>query len=165
MFYFMSADAYITRSRSRESTMNMSHLEKRATWLLIDMLVIYGIYFARALRNVGQSQFAGEALYRLFGAVVMIIFIEILYHIAAPPVGVEPEPKDERDILIESKAYRNGYFAYGTGAFLVISAVIAAGLAHISVTPFLVVNLVLLFMVLAEVVKFVTQLLYYRKGF
>lgn len=67
MFYFMSADAYITRSRSRESTMNMSHLEKRATWLLIDMLVIYGIYFARALRNVGQSQFAGEALYRLFG--------------------------------------------------------------------------------------------------
>lgn len=65
--------------------------------------------------------------------------------------------------LVELKAYRNAYFAYGTGAFLVISAVIAAGLAHISVTPFLVVNLVLLFMVLAQFVKFGTQLLYYRK--
>ena len=145
--------------------MNMSNLEKRTSWFLVMTLVIYGIYFARVLRNVGQSQFAGEALYRLIVAVVAIIGLEILYHITAPPAGVQPEPKDERDILIESKAYRNGYFAYGTGAFLVISAVIAAGLAHISVTPFLVVNLVLLFMVLAEVVKLVTQLLYYRKGF
>ena len=143
---------------------NMSNLGKRSLWLLIAMLVIYGTYFARVLRNVGQSQFAGEALYRLIVAVVAIIGIEILYHIAAPSAGVQPEPKDERDILIESKAYRNGYFAYGTGAFLLISAVIAAGLAHISATPFLVVNLVLLFMVLAEVVKFVTQLLYYTQG-
>ncbi len=145
---------------------NMPNLGKRSLWLLMAMLIFYGPYFARVLRNVGQSHFAGEALWSLIWAVVAIIGIEILCNIGPlPPVGVQPEPKDERDMLIESKAYRNGYFAYGTGAFLVISAVIAAGLAHISVTPFLVVNLVLLFMVLAEVVKLVTQLLYYRRGF
>jgi hypothetical protein len=144
---------------------DMSTLGKRSLWMLIVIVMFYGPYFARVLRNVGQSQFAGEALWSLIWAVVAIIGIEILYHIVAPPVGVEPEPKDERDILIESKAYRNGYFAYATGAFLVISAVIAAGLAHISVKPFLVVNLVLLFMVLGEFVKFATQLLCYRKGF
>jgi hypothetical protein len=142
---------------------NMSNLGMRSLWLSIALLVIFGTYFARVLRNLGQSQLAREALYRLMVAVVAIIGIEILYHVAAPPVGVEPEPKDERDILIESKAYRNGYFAYGAGAFLVISALVAAGFVHISVTTFLVVNLVLLFMVLAEFVKFGTQLLYYRK--
>jgi len=159
-----------TSSAAEESTMKltgystMSNLEKRTVWMLICTLMIYVPYFARVLRNVGQSQFAGEALYSLIGAVVAIIGIEILYHVVAPPAGVQPEPKDERDILIESKAYRNAYFAYGTGAFLLISAIVAAGLAHISVTPFLIVNLVLLFMVLAEIVKFVTQLLYYTRG-
>jgi hypothetical protein len=143
---------------------NMSQLGKRSLWMLMALLFLYCPYFARVLRNVGQSQFAGEALWSLIWAVVAIIGIEIFYHMTAPPAGVQPEPKDERDLLIESKAYRNGYFAYGTGAFLVISAVIAAGLEHISVTPFLMVNLVLLFMVLAEVVKFVTQLLYYTRG-
>lgn len=143
---------------------DMSNLGKRSLWMLIAIGMICGTYFARVLRNIGQSQFAGGALYRLSVAVVAIVGIEVLYHVAAPPVGVQPQPKDERDILIESKAYRNGYFAYGTGAFLVISAFIAAGLAHISATPFLLVNLVLLFMVLAEVVKFVTQLLYYTRG-
>ena len=145
--------------------MSMTQREKRIAWLLIGMLVAYCPYFARVLRNVGQSQFAGEALESLIAAVVAIIIFESLSHITAPPAGVQPEPKDERDILIESKAYRNGYFAYGTGAFLVISLVIVASLARILLTPFLVVNLVLLCMVLAEVVNFGTQLLYYRKGF
>jgi len=167
---FNASEMTQQEAAAEESTMkltgysSMSNLGKRTVWLLIGTLMIYGTYFASVLRNAGQSQFAGEALWRLMWAVVAIIGIEILYHLAAAPAGVQPEPRDERDILIESKAYRNGYFTYGAGAFLVISAVIAAGLAHIAVTPFLMVNLVLLFMVLAEVVKFVTQLLYYSRG-
>lgn len=70
--------------------MNMSNLEKRTSWFLVMTLVIYGIYFARVLRNVGQSQFAGEALYRLIVAVVAIIGIEILYHITALPLESNP---------------------------------------------------------------------------
>ncbi len=141
--------------------MDMSYQEKSIAGSLIAMLVVYGYYFAAVLRHAGQFEFA---VGRLIFAVVAIIVIETAYHIALA-LESKPEPKDERDILIESKAYRNAYFAYGTGAFLVISAVIAAGLAGILVTPFLIVNLVLLFMVLAEFVKFVTQLLYYSKGF
>src|SRR5208283_3070397 len=106
---------------------NMPNLGKRSLWFLIAMLIFYGPYFARVLRNVGQSQFASEAVWKPIVAALVIIGIEMLYHFVAPPVGVQPEPKDERDLLIESKAYRNGYFAYGTGAFLVIGAVIAAG--------------------------------------
>jgi len=140
--------------------MDMSYQEKSIAGSLIAMLVVYGYYFAAVLRHFGQI---GFAIGRLIFAVIAIIVIQIVYHIALA-LHAKPERKDERDILIESKAYRNAYFAYGAGAFLVIGAVIAAGFARIPVTPFLVVNGVLLFMVLAEAVKFVTQLLYYSKG-
>lgn len=145
------------------NTSNMSSREKRIVSLSSCMLMFSAFYFADVLRNVGHYQFAGDDLRRLIWAVVAITGIEIAYHFAPPPVGVQLDPKDERDILIESKAYRNGYFAYGMTAFLVISAVVAAGFARISVTPFLIVNLLLLVMVLAELVKFGTQFLYYRQ--
>jgi len=150
--------------------MDMSYQEKSIVGSLLAMLLVYGYYFAAVLRNVGQPEFAASGLGRLILAVIAIIVIQVVYQIVLA-LESKPEPKDERDILIEAKAYRNGYFAFATGAFLVIGVVIAAGLARdatptrIIVTPFLLVNLVLLFMVLAEVVKLVTQLLYYRRGF
>jgi hypothetical protein len=150
--------------------MEMSYQEKSIAGSLAAMLVVYGYYFAAVLRDMGQPQFAGTGLGRLILAVIAIVVIQVVYQIVLA-LESKPEPKDERDILIEAKAYRNGYFALATGAFLVIGAVIAAGLAssaaptRIVVTPFLVVNLVLLFMVLAEFVKLATQLLYYRRGF
>lgn len=133
------------------------------------MLVVYGYYFAAVVRRVGEPQFGASALGRLIAAVIAIIVIEIAYHIVLA-LESKPEAKDERDILIESKAYRNAYVALSGGAFMVIGTVITGGLlrdpapTRIIVTPFMIVNLVLLFMVLAEIVKFVTQLLYYRCG-
>jgi hypothetical protein len=148
--------------------MEMSYQEKSITGSLIAMLLVYGYYFAAVLRNLGKPEIVGSTLGRLILAVIAIIVIEAIYHIVLS-VAARPE-KDERDIMIELKAYRNAYFAYGTGAFVVIACVIAGGLmrdsaaTRIIVSPFLVVNLVLLFMVLAEIVKFVSQLLYYSRG-
>ena len=147
----------------------MSYREKSLLGSLVAILVIYGYYFATVLRNVGQPEFVVAGLGRLFLAVMAIIVIEIAYHIILA-LQDKPEPTDERDNLIEGKAYRNAYFALSTGAFLVIACVIAAGLAReatplpIVVTLFLMANLVLLFWVLAEVIKFATQLLYYRRA-
>jgi len=148
--------------------MDMSYQERSIAGSLIAMLVVYGYYFAAVLRDMGRPGFAGGGLGRLIFAVIAIIVIQIVYHIVLA-LESKPEPKDERDILIEAKAYRNGYFALASGAFFVISAVIVAGLARdaaptgIVVNSFLV-NLVLLFMVIAEVVKLATQLFYYHKG-
>ena len=146
---------------------DMSYQEKSIAGSLLAMLVVYGYYFAAVLRNIGQGEFAGSVLGRLITAVIAIIVIEIVYHIVLS--ATTRAERDERDVLIELKAYRNAYFAYGTGAFIVIAWVIAAALmrdasSRLIVTPFVVVNLVLLFMVVAEVVKFVTQLLYYSRG-
>src|SRR5271166_6150138 len=146
--------------------MDMSYQEKSIAGSLLAMLVVYGYYFTAVLRHAGQLDFA---IGRLIFAVIAIIVIETVYHIVLA-LESKPEPKDERDILIESKAYRNAYFLLAAGAFLVIGCVIMAGLARdaaptrIVVTPFITVNLVLFFMVLAELMKFLTQLYYYRRG-
>ena len=146
--------------------MDLSYQEKSILGSLITIVVVYGYYFAAVLRDARQPEFN---LGRLVLAVIAIIVIEIVYHIVLA-IEQKPEPKDERDILIASKAYRNAYFLLATGAFLVIACVVMAGLARdaaptrIIVTPFITVNLVLFFMVLAELMKFLTQLFYYRRG-
>jgi len=146
--------------------MDLSYQEKSILGSLLAMVVVYGYYFAAVLRDASRP---GFNVGRLVLAVIAIIVIEIVYHIVLA-LESKPEPKDERDILIECKAYRNAYFLLATGAFLVIACIIMAGLARdaaptrIIVTPFITVNLVLFFMVLAELMKFLTQLYYYRRG-
>jgi hypothetical protein len=149
--------------------MDLSYQEESILGSLLAMVLVYGYYFARVLRDTSQPEFDGGSLGRLVLAVIAIIVIEIVYHIVLA-LESKPEPKDERDILIECKAYRNAYFLLATGAFLVIGCVIIANLmrdvppTRIIVTPFLTVNLVLFFMVLAELAKFLTQLFYHRRG-
>jgi len=149
--------------------MDLSYQEKSILGSLIAMVVVYGYYFASVLRNADRREFDSASLGRLLLAVIAIIVIEIAYHIVLA-LESKTEPKDERDILIECKAYRNAYFLLATGACLVITCVIVAGLARdaaptkIIVTPFLTVNLVLFCLVVAELVKFFTQLFYYRRG-
>jgi hypothetical protein len=149
--------------------MELSYQEKSILGSLLAMLVVYAYYFASAFRHLGQSQFDGGTLGRLIFTVIAIIVIEIVYHIALA-IRSRPQPKDERDVLIECKAYRTAYFAMFSGMSLVIAWLIVAGLAsvaapgRISVAPFLMVNLILLVLVLTELLKFLSQLFYYRRG-
>ncbi len=148
--------------------MDLSYQEKSILGSLLSMVVVYGYYFSRALNDIGRADFASRTIGRLIFTVVAIVVIEIVYHIVlALETGVEP--KDERDVLIERKAYRNAYLSLATGAWLMITYAIAAGLlsdtAQSILTPFLTVNLLLLAMVAAELTKLLTQLFYYRRGF
>ncbi len=146
--------------------MDMSYQEKSILGSLLAMVVVYSVYFAGTLRDIGRADFNGSSLGRLIFTVIAIIVIEIVYHIALAIEG-GVERKDERDILIECKAYRNAYLVLATGAGLVITYFIVAGLAgatRIPLTPFLSVNVMLLFMVIAELTKSLTQLFYYRRG-
>jgi hypothetical protein len=149
--------------------MDLSYQEKSILGSLLAVVVVYGYYFAAVLRDAARPEFDNGSLGRLMVAVIAIIVIEIGYHIVLA-LESKPEPKDERDILIESKAYRNAYFLLATGAGLIVTWVIVAGLVRdvaptrVILTPFILVNFVLFAMVLAELVKFLTQLFYYRWG-
>jgi len=145
--------------------MDVSYQEKSILGSLLAVAAVYGYYFVSVLRDLGRYEFVGGVVGRLVVAVIAIVVIEIVYHIVLA-LESKPEPKDERDILIECKAYRNAYFLLASGAFLVIAWVIMrdAAPARIAVTNFITVNLVLFFMVVADVMKFLTQLFYYRRG-
>jgi len=149
--------------------MDLSYQEKSILGSLVAIVVVYGYYFATTLRHFGQASTESASLGRLVLAIVAIIVIETVYHIVLA-LESKPQPKDERDILIASKAYRNAYFFLYVGMALVmmcafgLEALHAATSMRITVTPYLILNFVLLLMIAGEVVKFVTQLFYYRRG-
>ena len=65
------------------------------------------------------------------------------------------EPKDERDRLIEARAYRNGYFVLASGAVWGI----CLGLTGVPNA-----RILLAVLVAAEVATWATQLYLYRRG-
>ncbi|MGA8493059.1 MAG: hypothetical protein WB711_21730 [Terriglobales bacterium] len=138
--------------------MNLSYREKSIWGTLTATLVVYGYYFAIVFSGAQPSQVNRAALGRLISAVFVIVAIEVVYHIAIALTS-KVEPKDERDFLIETKAYRNAYFLLVTDLFMLMGT-----LVMIVLTPFLIANLMLLSVVVSEIVKYATQLFLYRRG-
>jgi hypothetical protein len=138
--------------------MNLSYREKSIWGSLATTLVVYGYYFATVFSGTRPSEFNGTGVVRLMSAVFVIVLIEVVYHIVIALTS-KVEPKDERDILIEGKAYRNAYFLLVADLFMLMGTIVLIGL-----TPFLTVHLMLLFAVVAEIVKSLTQLFFYRRG-
>src|SRR5208337_5468111 len=98
----MSAKHYFQEPR------DVSYQEKSILGSLLSVAAVYGYYFVSVLRDLGRYEFVGGVVGRLVVAVIAIVVIEIVYHIVLA-LESKPEPKDERDILIECKAYRNAY--------------------------------------------------------
>ena len=138
--------------------MNLSQRELSIWGSLATTLVVYGYYFAEIFTARRPSQVDRTSLIRLMFAVFVIVVIEVVYHIAISLIS-KAEPKDERDILIEGKAYRLAYFLLVADLFMLMGTAVLVDL-----TPFLTVNLMLFSVVVSEIVKSVTQLFYYRRG-
>src|ERR1039458_565450 len=96
--------------------MDLSYQEKSILGSLLAVVVVYGYYFAGVLHDLSHPEFGAGNVARLILAVVAIVVIEIVYHIVLA-LESKVEAKDERDILIECKAYRNAYFLLASGAF------------------------------------------------
>jgi hypothetical protein len=120
--------------------MNLSYQEKSIWGSLVATLLVYGRYFASGAHG------------GLVGTIIVLVVIQIVCQIAIA-VADKPQPKDERDRLIDAKAYRTAYLILVTGIILCMNIVAAPT-----------VNAMLLALVAAETVKSVTQLYYYRRG-
>ena len=154
IYYIKYVLAYFKGAES----MNLSYREQSIWGSLAITLIVYGYYFATVFSGAQPSQIDRTALARLIGAVFVIVVIEIAYHILIA-LKSKVEPKDERDILIETKAYRNSYLLLVADLFMLMGTVVVFGL-----TPLLTVNLMLLSVVISEIVKYLTQLFLYRRG-
>ncbi|HNY42564.1 MAG TPA: hypothetical protein PKJ41_19340 [Bryobacteraceae bacterium] len=149
--------------------MNLSYQEKCILGPLAAMLIVYGNYFAGSMIRWLRGGTEDGEIGRLLGTLALLAVIEVAYQIAMAVID-RPAPKDERDRMIDAKATRNAYGVLAVSIVLVMGHVIFSealpGLAwpFLLITPFLLVQAMLGALVLAEVVKGVTQLYYYRAG-
>jgi hypothetical protein len=146
-------------SLSGESQMEMSFREKSAWISLLLIVLVFGPYFWL----VGRS-FMGLAHVHAgtqFALITLFVALEIALHIAIALQSPRDAraPKDEREILIDMRATRVAFYVLFGGALFAIFTM------HFRLNVWQLSQMVLLAIVIAELVKFATQIVLFRRGF
>lgn len=132
----------------------MTFREKSAVITILALLLTYGAYAARVLNGPMEI---GEAVAFLSGVILLQVVIMVAAHVAVTLIK-RPEARDERDRIAELRGPRNGYFV------LVAGVVLAMWLAIMGAPALTMLNALLATLVAAEVVRYASQLVYYRMG-
>ena len=136
----------------------MSFPEKRALVSLIAIWIGAVGFAAQAWRSPAAMAHPGAML---FGAAAAVTFIMIVSRIGLTiGAGVKEarQPAGERDHRVQTTARRNAFLALGLGLCIVVA------LAAASIPKGLVVQAVIAAFVLAEMVRYASELLYYRRA-
>ena len=138
--------------------MEMSFREKSAWISFVLIVLVFGPYFWLVGRQLmgGAHVHAGTQ----FGLILLFIILEIVVHIAIAiqsPRDAEA-PIDERENLIDLKATRVAFYVLFGGALMSIFTM------HFRVTVWILSQFVLFSIVIAELVKFASQIIFYRRG-
>lgn len=136
--------------------------EEKSVWIqLLGLTVGLGTYFIIAAWMLAQGVTVLGAYVPLFiAAVVLLVVVLIAGYLVAAITSrpSRPEPRDERDRLIEWRAESNASWILGAGAFTAIVGLIA-GVGNVWIAHLLMHSLML-----SQVAKLGFQLLYYRRG-
>ncbi|MDG1441096.1 MAG: hypothetical protein P8R02_00260 [Pseudomonadales bacterium] len=144
----------------------MSYKEKGLIASLGVTLLIFGWYFYGAFSNLSLNPEPP----RLGAIIILIVLVIISEGIIQSFVALKNKSslEDERDKLIESISYRYSYgFLCVCIWFLMMQNLLDTWFDNhlIFTSPYGMFHFLLLFFVLSEVIRFGTQLYYYRKGF
>lgn len=141
--------------------LDMSHMSfrEKSAWIsFITILLIFGAYFWRVAQVLrGEARFPFEIAVAFL---IAFVLVEIAAHIV---VGLQAPkdvraPQDERERLIEMRATRVAF------QVLVLGALAGVGTMHLTQSVWVMSQAVLLAIVVAELVKFGGQILYFRRG-
>lgn len=148
----------------------MSFREKSAWAALAVMLVVFIPYFVHIFQLFGQGKLnLGYVLGGFLGAVALQVALLIVVSIVLA-IRSREEPKDERDLEIESKSFKIAYYILTLGCFGGIPTLILCVLPFAPemgpqlVAPLFLSQLLLLCFVVAEAAKYITQVVCYRRG-
>lgn len=138
-----------------EPSIGMTFREKSLWVTLVSTVVIYVYYFWRAIQ-LGDTDpgHLGELFLRV---VISMIVIQTVIQ-AALAIHRRPEARDERDRLIALVSTRNSYYVLTTGVWVALTV------CAMSVATVWIAHAALLAIVVAEVTRCTTQLIYYRRG-
>ncbi len=138
----------------------MSFREKSAWIALVTYGAVFGGYFFLLWQNWADSYGRFLSIGLLVGAVLALVVIAATLTIVAALLNPKEAnaPADEREMLIDLKAERTASYTLTVGVIMLIGALLLGWNAH------LVANLLLASMVVSELVKATTQIVYYRRG-
>ena len=143
----------------------MSYKEKSLIASLGITLLIFGWYLYGAFSILSLN----PELPGFVEIIILIVWVVVLESIIQSFIAIKNKSQleDERDKLIEKVAYRYSYGVFSVGIwFLMMQILLDTWFDNhlMLTTPYGMFHWLLLFFVLSEVVRFGTQLYYYRKG-
>lgn len=141
---------------------NISFREKGIIISLVVTLTIYGYYFGSIFMQLWNKEInQAEAMTFFISTVILIIIAEaVLHSVLALGAGKEQEdPQDERDQLISFRATRNAHIVLSVGVFLSFAHLLYGD------NSLLIAHFLLFFFIISEVVKYISQIFYYQRGF
>jgi hypothetical protein len=136
----------------------MSFREKSAWISLVLILLVFGPYFWMVGRTLtGADHVHAGTQFALIG---LFFVLEIVLHVAIAVQSPRDAraPKDEREDVIDLKATRTAFYVLLVGALLSIFTM------HFRTTVWIMSQCVLFSVVVAELVKFASQIAYFRRG-
>lgn len=138
----------------------MSFREKSAWIALAAYGVVFGAYFLVLWRSWDDAYGQGLSIGLMVAAVLALIAITTTLTILAALTAPKDAnaPADEREQLIDLKAERIASYTLSTGVVLLIGALLLGW------NGFLVANLLLASMVMAELAKALAQIIAFRRG-
>ena len=145
--------------------MDFSYKEKGLIASLGVALLIFGWYLYGAFSNLSLNPEPPGFV----EIIILIVWVAVLESIIQSFVALKNklQLEDERDKLIEKISYRYSYgFLSACIWFLMVQILLDTRLDNhlMLTTPYGMFHFLLLFFVLSEVIRFGTQLYYYRKG-
>ncbi|NQV30908.1 MAG: hypothetical protein HQ508_08475 [Candidatus Marinimicrobia bacterium] len=141
--------------------MNLSYQEKSIWLSLGSTILIFAYYFFRVTHEIGQADMDENAILRLFISVmILIVSIEIVSQSIIAGIFHKDASKsgDERVTLIKLKASRISYL------FLVFGIWVTGLSLFLDLSALILVNIMMFFFILAEVIGCITQLIYHQRG-
>jgi hypothetical protein len=158
---------------------DMSFKEKSIWGTLVAVIMVAVLYFWTVVRMLGAGAVDLVTLGKLaVGLTIFFIIVEIVFHsVLALWSPREAEAgEDERDRLIELKGERIGGALLGTGVAFTIGHIALNALIGsaprvppaltelVSSSHFVTANMLLFSLTVSEIGKYISQLVYYRRG-
>jgi hypothetical protein len=142
--------------------MNLSFQEKSAWGLLAGILVVSAFYFPAALRIIADTGHPVPLIVVSAVGVAAIVVIETVYHVVIAVSG--DTQVDERDRFIDLKAERNGGFALGLALVSLVGHIVLQYIRLEGQGPNALTLAIYIIgaMTVAECVKLISQIWYYR---
>ena len=152
----------------------MSYKE-RSIWVsLLILIYIWGNYFTElSILHFAQQLTVETVNNLLLDVVILTIILEIVLQIIIAIIDHKDANynEDERDKLITLHGSRNAYAMISVGVFLTVFYTVFPTLStYLFPTlnlpnAYIVMHLIIAFALASEIIKFSTQIFYYRRGF